>query len=65
MVFVAVGYNDTPDLGGVFDEVGDVGDDQIYTWKVFPGERKTGIYNDDIAVIFQCQHVLPYFTQTA
>ena len=64
MVFMAVGDGNSPNPGGILQKVGDIRDNKVDSREVFAGKHHAGIYNGDIAVILQHQHVFPYFTET-
>ena len=65
MVLVAVGDEQAPDTGTVFDEVGHVGDDAVDAVHVVPGEGHTAVYHDDFPAVLIGGHVFADFIQAA
>jgi hypothetical protein len=63
MVFVTVSDYDSPDFIAPFDDITEVGDNQVDAEHIFFGKHKSGINNDDIIIVFQHHHVLADFTQ--
>ena len=50
VVLMAVGEDDAADHGAIFDEIGDVGDDDVDAEQFGLGEHKAGIDDDDVVL---------------
>ncbi len=65
MILVAVGQDDGADMLAVFDQVGDIGDDNIHPQQFGLGKHETGIDDDDVVCPAKRQAVHTEFAQTA
>ena len=65
VILVAVGQDDGADMLAVFDEVGDIGDDNIHPQQFGLGKHETGIDDDDVVCPAKRQAVHSEFAQTA
>ena len=57
MVFVAVGDEYCPHPVGILQQIGDVGDDQVYPWQVFSGELDPAVDDNYIVAALQGHHI--------
>ena len=65
MVLVAVGDEQAPDAGFVFDEVADIGNHAVDAVHIIAGEGHTAVHHDDLAAVFIGGHVLSNLVETA
>ncbi len=65
MVFMAMGNNQSLDLFTVFDKVGIVRNDIVYSQQVVFGEQNAAVDNDNLVIVFEAVHVLADFAKTA
>ena len=65
MVFVAVGNQDGPDPVGIFEEVGDIGNDEVHAREVLRGKLDAAVDDNDVVTAFQGHHVFADFTEAA
>ena len=65
VVLVAVGDEDAPDLGLVFDQVAHVGDDHVDTVHIVVRETHAAVHDNDIVAELVYGHVLADLIQTA
>ena len=65
VVLVAVGDEDAPDLGLVFDQVAHVGDDHVDAVHIVVGETHAAVHDNDIVAELVYGHVLADLIQTA
>ena len=65
MIFVAMGQDDGADMLAVFDEVGDIGDNNIDAQQFGLGKHETGIDDDNVVCPAKCQAVHSEFAQSA
>jgi hypothetical protein len=63
VIFVAVGYQNTPYSFGALHEVGYVGDNQVDSQHILGGELDPAVNDYDIVAALQCHHVLADFTK--
>jgi len=62
---VAVGEDDGADVCAVFNEVGDIGDDNVDAKEFGLGEHQSGIDDDDIVIPTERQAVHSEFAESA
>ena len=65
VVLVAVGEDDGADLVAVFDEVADVGDDDVDAEQLFFGEHQAGVDDDDVILPSEGHAVHPELAEAA
>jgi hypothetical protein len=64
VILVAVGQDDGADMLAIFDQVGDIGDDNIHPQQFGLGKHETGIDDDDVICPAKRQAVHSEFAQT-
>ena len=62
VVLVAVGEDDAADFAAVFDEVGDVRDDDVDAKELFFGEHEARVNHDDVVAVVESEAVHAKFT---
>ena len=65
VVLVAVGDEQSPDAGPVFDQVGHIGDDTVDAVHVVPGEGHAAVHHDDFPAVLIGGHVFADLVQAA
>ena len=65
VVFVSVGDEHTPELPGICDDIGKVGDHQVHAVHVLLGEAHAAVHDDHVLAVLQNGHILSDFVQTA
>ena len=65
VVFVAMGEDDGADVLLVFDEVGDVGDDDVDAEEFGLGEHEAGIDDDDVVFVAEGEAVHTELAESA
>ena len=64
VVLVAMGEDDAADLAAVLNEVGDVRHDDVDAEEFFLGEHETGVNNDDVFAVVECEAVHAEFAES-
>ena len=65
MVFVTVGNEHAPDLLLVGNQIGKIGDHQVYTVHIFVGESHAAVDDDHVFTVFHNGAVLANLIQAA
>ena len=65
VVLVAVGDEEAPDAGTVFDQVGHVGDDAVNAIHVVPGEGHAAVHHDEFPAVLVSGHVFSDLIEAA
>jgi hypothetical protein len=65
VVLVSMSDQNAPDVVGAFDQIGDVGDDEVYPEHTLFGKLDPAIDDDNIVAVLQGHHVFADFPETS
>ena len=65
MILVSVGYDKSLNPVGIFDNIAEIRDNNVYAGHFRIGKGHTAVYNKNVAAIFVNGHILAYLIKTA
>ncbi len=60
MVLVSMSEADSPNLLSVFQQVSNVGNNEVNTWLFLVWEHYTAVHYDDVVAVMEREHVFAY-----